>query len=292
MVNYGALPSGAGTPTLHIDEIVWIRGSVLSQSNITYLYNNGTGRKFDENLIPTGFLITQDDGAGYNPASVYVFTNYIKTNSTQFQPSFTVFPGVWVPGGIPLQSTSSKWDTAYFSSGSAWATTNYANSAIQSSANNILASTTNLVQTATNSVLKTATNSFDALGAAQAATNNFGETIPVNLTNAVNQFAGVFTGNGSGLTNLIPWSLSASTNVSVTFNGSLREMTLTNQSGVNFTNFTGTAGSYSFLLYSNVPVTYGTNVFWLTTHPATVTNGVISFTAYGSQYVGAYIETQ
>ena len=58
------------------------------------------------------------------------------------------------------------------------------------------------LQSATNGILATATNSFDAAGAAQAATNNFGTTVAVNLTNATNQFTGTFTGNAAGLTNL------------------------------------------------------------------------------------------
>ena len=45
------------------------------------------------------------------------------------------------------------------------------------------------------------------IAAALVATNNFGTTVPVNLTNATNQFTGTFTngtyyGNGEGLTNL------------------------------------------------------------------------------------------
>jgi hypothetical protein len=45
------------------------------------------------------------------------------------------------------------------------------------------------------------------IAAAQIATNNFGTTVPVNLTNTTNQFTGTFTngsyyGNGSGLTNI------------------------------------------------------------------------------------------
>jgi hypothetical protein len=51
------------------------------------------------------------------------------------------------------------------------------------------------------------TNNFDTNGAAAAATNNFGNTVAVNLTNAANQFTGTFTngtyyGNGVGLTNV------------------------------------------------------------------------------------------
>ena len=50
------------------------------------------------------------------------------------------------------------------------------------------------------------TNFFDPAGAgtaaAQAATNNFGNTVAATLTNAANQVAGTFAGNGAGVTNL------------------------------------------------------------------------------------------
>ena len=59
------------------------------------------------------------------------------------------------------------------------------------------------------------TNQFDTnnagIAAAQVATNNFGATVAVNMTNALNQFTGTFTngtyyGNGGGLTNVYAYT--------------------------------------------------------------------------------------
>jgi hypothetical protein len=123
---------------------------------------------------------------------------------------------------------------------------------------------------------------------AQAAATN--EANPVFFTNNAN----VLAGNGGGLVNYISWSQSATTNLSLAFNGTLQCFTLTN-SAVNFTSFSGTNGSFSFLFRTTTPVTYPANtnlVRWLTPHPTIVTNGVINFSAFGTNVIAAYKECQ
>jgi hypothetical protein len=136
------------------------------------------------------------------------------------------------------------------------------------------------------------TNFFDLAGAGTAAAlaaTNAGNIMFTSLLPALtNQFL-TTNGNGSRLTNYISWSQLTNTIVTNIFNGTLQSYTLTNTAGVTMTNFTGTSGSISYLCYSNIPVTI-TNVQWLTPAPVTVTNGVISFTAYGTNIEAAYKE--
>lgn len=108
-----------------------------------------------------------------------------------------------------------------------------------------------------------------------------------NLTNVLFNLTNVLAG----------WQTQFATNVSLTFVGGLaEEFTLTNTATVvNFTNFSGSAGSLSYLFIAPAVVTYtsDTNALrWLTTRPTIVTNGVISFTRYGTNVVGAYRESQ
>ena len=88
------------------------------------------------------------------------------------------------------------------------------NSTVLGATNNLLSTANANILSATNNVLATATNSFDASGAAQAATNNFGNSVPVTMTNAANSFTGSFTGNGGGLINV---SAATATNVAGIF---------------------------------------------------------------------------
>jgi len=84
------------------------------------------------------------------------------------------------------------WGTLYDSSGAASAatnglsSTNFVNTAVLNGTNNLLTTVNNVVQGATNNVLKTATNSFDALGAAQAATNAFVGTLNTTVQSSTN----------------------------------------------------------------------------------------------------------
>lgn len=122
---------------------------------------------------------------------------------------------------------------------------------------------------------------FGSFGSFQAFLDTSG-----NLT------ATKFTGNGSGLTNTIPFTLSAATNFALTFNGTLQQETFTNAVGVTFATVTGTSGSFSCYFSNNIPVAFPANVVWLTAHPTTVVKGVVSLTQYGLVTTGAYVESQ
>lgn len=90
------------------------------------------------------------------------------------------------------------------------------------------------------------------------------------------------------------WTPNNATNLVPVFNGSIQTFTLPPTNIVNFAGFSGSGGSFSFLL-TDTAVAWTTNpnaLRWLTVHPAFVTNGVISFTTYGTNVVGAYKECQ
>lgn len=100
--------------------------------------------------------------------------------------------------------------------------------------------------------------------------------------------------NGLAGTNIFNWSTGGATNFALAFNQAQNPSYTISTNVINFTNVTGTSGSISFLL-SNTTVFYdpNTNNFsWLTPHPTKVTNGIVSFSQYGTKTVGAYSEFQ
>jgi len=105
---------------------------------------------------------------------------------------------------------------------------------------------------------------------------------------------GTFTGDGAGLTNLqaVTWSPNCSTNLALLFNGQIQTFTCPSTNVIGFASFSGVSGSIS-LLMSNTVVAYpSSGIIWLTAQPTTVTNGVISFSAFGPTVVGAYGEAK
>jgi hypothetical protein len=125
------------------------------------------------------------------------------------------------------------------------------NSGILSATNNFMVAATNIANAsalaATNAgnIVFTNTTLFDtngaAIAAAQVVTNNFGTTVPVNLTNATNQFVGSFTGNGGGLTNVGGVTLATSTTNAFYLSGAGSAVNGTfwnwGDGGTSFTNF-------------------------------------------------------
>lgn len=103
----------------------------------------------------------------------------------------------------------------------------------------------------------------------------------------------LFADGAKGLTTSASvWMQSSATNVSLSFNGTIQTFTLPATNVVNFSSFSGSSGSISFLIV-NTPVTYNTNgLRWLTAQPNHVTNGIVSFTAYGTNVIAAYKECQ
>jgi len=115
----------------------------------------------------------------------------------------------------------------------------------------------------------------------------------VNNQNGVN-LSGNFTGDGTELTNVpaVTWSQDLSTNLVLTFNGQIQTFTCPATNVIGFVSFSGTSGSISLLL-SNTPVVFSpSGILWLTAQPTTVTNGIISLSAFGPTVVGAYAESK
>lgn len=90
----------------------------------------------------------------------------------------------------------------------------------------------------------------------------------------------------------VSWAQNAATQLAVTFNGAIQTFTLPATTTVQFTGFSGSSGSVSFRMSGGTGVTYPGSVKWVTAHPTAVASGIVSFTAYGSEVIGAYKETQ
>lgn len=84
--------------------------------------------------------------------------------------------------------------------------------------------------------------------------------------------------------------ISAVTNVSLAFNNLSQSQTLTNSGGVAFGSISGTNGEMKFYLVRNIPVSFDPSISWAQTPPTNITNGVISFKAFGSKVVARYEE--
>jgi hypothetical protein len=117
-------------------------------------------------------------------------------------------------------------------------------------------------------------------------TNVLGTFQPASAT-----LTSLSTDNAAGLTNYISWTMLSGGSINVVFNGNLQSYTVTNPAGATFSGFTGSAGSDSYFCYRNIQVT-ASGVVWLTAAPSTVTNGVVSFTRFGTNRVGAYMQVQ
>lgn len=148
----------------------------------------------------------------------------------------------------------------------------------------------NYIYNASAAAATNATNSFDATGAAAAATNafasgelalatnNFGNSVAVNMTNTANQFRGTFTngtyyGNGGGLTNVGGTASSVksffTSNYTVLSSDSVLFCGGTNQL-INTTNVTSSVGKY------------------LSFYPVT-TNGSVIVTNGGGVHIGGQL---
>ena len=88
---------------------------------------------------------------------------------------------------------------------------------------------------------------------------------------------------------LLSWQPLTNQSVTVIFNGQLQTYTLTN-SPVTFT-FVGSAGSVSYRC-KNITINTVTGFKWLAGSNSVCADGVISFTAYGSEIVAAMKELQ
>jgi len=132
---------------------------------------------------------------------------------------------------------------------------------------------------------------FDNLAGTANFENTNGVTFNGNV--ALTNSSYHFSGNASGILNYISYTPNSSaTNVSLTFQGNLQQVSLTNTGTLNFTNITGTNGSMSFYINHTNTVVYTNTILWLTVHPTTVTNGIISFSQFGSSTLASYKETQ
>ena len=196
-------------------------GSYISSANSSYSLTNSSGMfTASASLTNSGDFVSTNWILGGTPLTTTAYTYYaLVTNYPVVINTAIITNGIYSGDGSHLTNIT-----------------------VTASATNIIINSGGVGTNLTVYGTLTSTNLTAVVNAAaQAATNNLGNTIPALMTNAANQFTGIFTGNGSGLSGTTATATNAignlnGTGTNLTIYGTLTSTNLTPSVWV--TNFT------------------------------------------------------
>jgi hypothetical protein len=196
-------------------------GSYVSSANSSYFLTNSSGMfTASASLTNSGDFVSTNWILGDTPLTTTAYTYYaLVTNYPVVINTVIITNGVYAGDGSKLTNIT-----------------------VTASATNIIINSGGVGTNLTVYGTLTSTNLTAIVNAATlAATNNLGNTIPTLMTNEANQFTGIFTGNGSGLSGTTATATNAignlnGTGTNLTVYGTLTSTNLT--SSIWVTDFT------------------------------------------------------